>query len=83
MSFGELVFEKRRAKGLSARATAKMASVSTEEVLLIERGGVQSPGFPIVCCLADALDFTLEEARNALFDVLPSEEEGEENFKKS
>ena len=52
---GEVIKERRLAKGMSKRALAEKAGISHSEVHRIENGERQNPSVPMLIALADAL----------------------------
>ena len=52
---GEVIKERRMAKGMSKRALAEKAGISHSEVHRIENGERQNPSMPMLIALADAL----------------------------
>ncbi len=54
-SVGEVIKERRLAKGMSKRALAEKAGISHSEVHRIENGERQNPSMPMLIALADAL----------------------------
>ncbi|HWE63389.1 MAG TPA: helix-turn-helix transcriptional regulator [Chloroflexota bacterium] len=58
-NLGERVRKRRRALGLTAKALAKAAGVSTSYISQVERGHQKDPSLPAVRRLADALSMDM------------------------
>jgi transcriptional regulator with XRE-family HTH domain len=73
--FGELIAEKRNARGYSLRRLAALVSeevkVSAEHLRNIEAGNVQTPGVDLVKALAKVLHIAEDEALVAAFGHAP------------
>ncbi len=63
LAFGDRLRELRAAKGLTIRQLARLAKVPDSYISMLERGLKSSPGWDVVCRLADALMISVAEFR--------------------